>query len=135
MLSKLVRIGRDAEIKTLPSGTSLMSFPVAYDIGYGDKKRTQWLDCVMFGERVHKLAEYITKGKQLVIHADDVGVEEWQKNDGTGTGFKLSCKIVDVSLVSDGAGQSHTPPQPAAQRSATPQPAQSMDSFDPDIPF
>jgi single-strand DNA-binding protein len=35
------RIARDAELRTTQSGTSVCSFTVAVDAGYGDKKRTE----------------------------------------------------------------------------------------------
>tara|TARA_R110002153_G_C13332612_1_gene498574 strand:- start:8687 stop:9175 length:489 start_codon:yes stop_codon:yes gene_type:complete len=112
MFTKLVRIGRDAEIKYLASGTEVMSFPAVYDIGFGDKKRGQWIECVMFGGRCTKVVEYMVKGKQIVIYADDVGIDEWDKPDGSGKGFKLKCKLVSFDFVSGG----ELAQQPQAQR-------------------
>ena len=154
MLTKLVRIGRDSEMKYLPNGTAVMSFPAVYDIGFGDKKRGQWIECVMFGDRCTKVTEYMTKGKQIVIYAEDVGIEEWDKTDGTGKGFKLKCKLVSFDFVSEAKQpaqqQGHAPQQQAAQRQApqqAPQQAQppqgqpmgvsqqGMDQFDDNLPF
>lgn len=39
MLTKLVRIGRDAELRVLPNGTQVLNFPAVYDVGYGDNKK------------------------------------------------------------------------------------------------
>ena len=124
MLTKLVRIGRDAVVRALPNGTAVMDFPAVYDIGFGDKKRAQWIKCTMFGDRCHKVAEYILKGKQIVIYAEDVGVEEWVKNDGSGDkGVTMSCKIVSFDFVSNGEGGAAAQPQQQApqQRPQAPQ--------------
>ena len=155
MLTKLVRIGRDAVVRALPNGTAVMDFPAVYDIGFGDKKRGQWIKCTMFGDRCHKVAEYMLKGKQIVIYAEDVGIEEWVKNDGSGDkGVTMSCKLVSFDFVSGGElaqqPQQQAPQQrPQAQQQqpqqyqqqAPPQnqpmgvSQQGMDQFDDDIPF
>ena len=139
MLNKLVRIGRDAELRSLSNGTPLLNFPAVYDIGYGQNKKAQWLDCVMFGERATKVAKHLTKGKQIVIYAEDVCINEWDKQDGT-KGFKLACKLVSFDFVSDGTGGQQQAPQkqePQYQPPAQANPAQAMqDDFDTDdIPF
>ena len=148
MLTKLVRIGRNAEIRHLPNGTAVMNFPAVYDIGFGDNKKAQWIDCAMFGDRVENVAAHIVKGKQIVIYADDVGIDVWDKADGSGQGFKLKCKLVSFDFVSDGnRPQDNASAQPAsrpapqqanaqadAQRSS--QPAPMSDHYgDLDIPF
>jgi len=134
MLTKLVRIGRDAEVKYLPKGTAVMTFPAVYDIGYGDKKRGQWIECVLFGDRCAKVAPYLTKGKQIVIYAEDVGIDEWDKKDGTGKGFKLGCKLVSFDFVSE--GKREEAPQAAPQPAPAPQqPVAPVDMPSDDIPF
>jgi single-strand DNA-binding protein len=154
MLTKLVRIGRDAVVRALPNGTAVMDFPAVYDIGFGDKKRAQWIKCTMFGDRCHKVAEYMLKGKQIVIYAEDVGIEEWVKNDGSGDkGVTMSCKLVSFDFVSGGelAQQPQTQQRPQAQQQpqqpqqqappqnqpsgAHQQAPNNMDQFDDDIPF
>ena len=136
MFNKLVRIGKNAELRSLPNGTPLISFPAAYDIGYGQNKKAQWLDCTMFGDRATKVVDYILKGKQVVIYAEDVRIDEWDKPDGS-KGFKLACKLVSFDFVSDGTGVQQQAPQPQYQPPAQANPAQNMqDDFDEgSIPF
>lgn len=97
MLTKLVRIGRDAELRVSPNGTQVLNFSAAYDVGYGDNKKGQWIECAMFGKRAESLTQHFTKGKQIVIYADDVRVETYNKNDGT-QGVKLKCKLVEFDF-------------------------------------
>ena len=137
MFNKLVRIGRDAEMKYLTNGTAVLNFSAVYDIGYGQNKKAQWLDCTMFGDRATKVVDYILKGKQIVIYAEDVRIDEWDKPDGS-KGFKLACKLVSFDFVSDGTGGQQQAPQTQYQPPAQAQPAQNMqdmNSFDDDIPF
>lgn len=148
MLTKLVRIGRGAELRVLPNGTQVLNFPAVYDVGYGDNKKGQWIECAMFGKRAESLAQHFTKGKQIVIYADDVQVETYNKNDGT-QGVKLKCKLIEFDFAG-GQQQQQTggfqqqpqqAPQQAPQGTAgygmsgpTP-PQQPPMEFDQDIPF
>ena len=106
MFSKLIRLGRDAEVRYTQGGDAVAGLAMAYDIGFGDKKRSQWLDGALWGKRAESLAPYLKKGTQVVIYADDLEVEQFQKKDGT-AGVKLKCRIVDLSLVSGQQQQSN----------------------------
>lgn len=121
MMTKLVRIGRDAEIKYLPSGTAVLEVSAVYDIGYGDKKSSQWIKLAMFGERAEKLVTHFTKGKQIVFSIDDVKSEAWIKDGEAKSG--LAGKIVDFSFVSDGSQSSQQAPQQSAPQQAPQKPA------------
>lgn len=61
------RVGRDAELRSLQDGTKVLSFSVADDIGYGEKEKTQWLGCALFGKRAESLAQYVTKGSLVEV--------------------------------------------------------------------
>ena len=79
MFIKLVRIGKDAELKQSNSGKSFLSLSVVYDIGFGENKTSQWMSLVMFGAQAEKLAQHLTKGKQIVIRADELRTEVYQE--------------------------------------------------------
>jgi len=79
MFSKLLRIGRDAELRTTANGTSVCSIAGVYDVGFGDKKRPQWIDAVLWGKQSEALAPYLLKGNQVVIYADDLELETYTK--------------------------------------------------------
>ena len=160
MFAKLVRLGKDAELRSLNNGDKVASLAMVYDVGYGANKRSQWIEGTLWGKRAESLAEYLTKGSQIVLYADDVELETYPKNDGS-TGSKLKCRVNDISLISgqssqtvgggQGGQQSQQPQQqqqpPHSQgnyqqqqeaRQAMQQPHQPggfVDNFDDDIPF
>lgn len=114
MLIKLVRIGKDAEVKNV-NGKPLLNLSAAYDYGYGDNKKTQWLNLTMFGQQAEKLAPHLTKGKQIVIRADDVHIEEYNEKS------YLKATLQSIEFVSDGnRQQQQQPEQPRQQRQAPP---------------
>jgi single-strand DNA-binding protein len=65
-------IGRDAETKTLPSGTQVISFSVATNSFWKDnngeeRKNTQWHNIVAYGDGFAKFADRLTKGSQVFV--------------------------------------------------------------------
>lgn len=148
MFTKLVRIGRDAELRAISNGTSVVSLACVYDIGWGDKKKPQWIEAVIWGKQAESLARFLLKGNQVVIHADDVQLDVYKKNDGT-EGSKLKCRVEKVELVDkknadNNAGQQQAPQQPPQQAPQSQQQQQHQhlqnngfvsDDFDDTIPF
>ena len=110
MMSKLVRIGRDAEIRRTAAGKAVIGLACVYDIGYGDNKKSQWIEVAIWEKKAEALAPFLLKGKQVVIHADDIELETYQKNDGT-QGSKLKCRAINIDLTSGGQQQQQAPQQ------------------------
>ena len=81
MFSITGRLGRDAELKTTQGGTKVLSFSIPDDIGWGDKKRTQWINCALFGERAEKVAQYLTKGTMVEVHGQ-ASCRAWKDKGG-----------------------------------------------------
>jgi single-strand DNA-binding protein len=104
MFNKLVRLGRDAEIRYTANQKAVTSLACVYDIGWGDNKKSQWIEISLWGKQAESLTQYLTKGKQIVVYADDVELEEYQKNDGS-TGSKLKARAVNIDLTSGGQTQ------------------------------
>lgn len=95
------RLGRDAELRTTQGGEKVLSFPVANDIGYGENKTTQWVDCSIWGTRAEKLAPLLKKGREVSI-AGEVALREFERRDGT----KDKALTVRVSELDLHGGQS-----------------------------
>ena len=96
MFIKLVRIGKDAELKQSQSGKPFLNLSVVYDIGFGENKQSQWMSLVMFGQQAEKLAQHLTKGKQIVIRADELRTEVYQEK------AYLKGTLLSVEFVSSG---------------------------------
>ena len=152
MFIKLCNLGRDAELRYTRDNKPVLGLALAYSVGYGQNKRTQWVDGTLWGERAEKLSPHLTKGTKILIHGDDLELETYPKNDG-GQGAKIKCRIVNIEFagVAQYQGGQGTPQQgaPAAQPQCAQQaPAQAQpraapaqnepggfDEFSDDIPF
>jgi single-strand DNA-binding protein len=92
------RVGADAELRTTQSGEKVLSFRVANDIGFGDRKTTQWADCSYWGKRAEAVSGYVKKGDKITV-SGELKLEEYQKRDGT-PGSKLAVRVNDLDLAS-----------------------------------
>jgi len=92
----LGRLGRDAELQYSPEGKPRLNFTVATDYGFKDKKETEWTRCVLFGDQAETLAQYMTKGKQVLVDGR-LRTRSWEK-DGT-THYSTECIVGHVELV------------------------------------
>jgi len=97
MYSKLVRLTKDAELQTTQSGKQVCKISCCHDVGWGDSKRTVWIEATLWGDRGNKLAQYMVKGSQVVLHADDVEPDAYQGAKGLST--KLKMTVINVELV------------------------------------
>ena len=64
------RLGRDAELKKTKNDTSVCSFSVACEIGWGDAKKTEWVKVTLFGKRADGLAPYLKKGTAITVSGE-----------------------------------------------------------------
>lgn len=157
MLSKLVRLGKDAELATTAQGRAVCKLVCAYDVGWGDNKKTVWVDASWWGDRPAKVAQYLTKGTQIVIHADDVEPDAYQGKNGLSVKLKMTITNVELTARQQQAapaGQSYAHaqqyqqpqqyaqpspnaavPHASAYQQPAPQTSAQFPDFDDDIPF
>ena len=94
---ELIRLGRDSSLKQTNTGTSVCNLACAYDVGFGDNKKTQWIDVSVYGKQAENLAKYFVKGQQFLIYMRDIHVEEYTRNDGS-TGSRLKAVADDIKF-------------------------------------
>ncbi|MGB2063587.1 MAG: single-stranded DNA-binding protein [Marinomonas gallaica] len=124
-------LGRDAEVKHLPSGSTVCEFSVAVRSGYGDREKTTWVRCALFGKRAEgNLPQYLVKGAQ-VFCSGELELQEWEGQNGKGAAVAVTIDRLDLA-----GGKSEGAPQTQPQQQQAPaQPAaqpQSYGSFDTD---
>lgn len=101
MFIKLCHLGQPAVTSNTPQGNVVTTLSLAYSIGFGDNKQTQWIEAEFWGPRGEKLAPSLTTGRQLLVTANDLRVETFNRNDGT-PGAKLKCRVVNIEFANQG---------------------------------
>ena len=125
------RLGRDAEQKYLPTGTAVIEFSIAVDTGFGDKRRSFWIKCSMFGDRGPKLAQYLRKGQQVAV-SGEFDPRPYQAKDGAEK-VSLELRISAVELIGGKNDTQQSQPEPAPKPAPKPPAPNFYD--DDDIPF
>lgn len=140
------RLAADAELRYTPSGEPVLSFRVASDIGFGERKTTNWFSCQVWGKRGESLKNYLAKGQQVTVYGQ-LTLREWQDKSGV-KHLSPEVRINELSLqgsrnemgASGGMDYSHGAPakrqeEPVAPRRQEQNQSPRMDDFDEDIPF
>lgn len=133
-------IGRDAEVRSTPSGQTVLNVTVANNVGFGDRQQTLWIRVALWGRRAEgSLQNYLKKGQQVFV-SGELTQREYQANDGTmRTSLELNANVIDlVGKRNEQGGQSpqqnfSSPATEPTQQSSNSEPSQ-LDDFD-DVPF
>jgi single-strand DNA-binding protein len=76
------RLTKDAWTGATKDGKAMARFTVAEDVGYGDKKHTNFHDVALFGKRAEGgLVQYLVKG-QAVFIAGEIKIEQPREHGG-----------------------------------------------------
>lgn len=84
------RLGKDCEVKQV-NGKNVINFPVATEEGYGENKKTLWIDVAYWTDKTG-IAPYLLKGQQVVV-AGDVSMRKWE------TGAIVTMRADRIELV------------------------------------
>ena len=89
-------LGKDAEVKYLPSGAAVCEFSVAVKSGYGEREKTNWVRCAMFGKKAEgQLPGYLQKGTQVAV-SGELELQEWEGQNGKGAALSVSVQNIDL---------------------------------------
>ena len=80
-------VGQDAELRMLPSGGQVLSFPVAtrktWVTAAGVRQeKTTWIRCSVFGKRAAALAPLVTKGAHIFVPDAELTVSRKDTPEG-----------------------------------------------------
>lgn len=107
------RLGADPELKTTDKG-AVLKLRVAVNQGWGDKERTEWFGCALWGKRAEALARLLKKGDAVGI-VGRFSSREWEKDGAKRTALEVA--VDSLALLGgkpDGQGARPTP-KPAAR--------------------
>ena len=79
------RLGKDPELRSIPSGTSVAKFSLATDERFTDKsgekqERTEWHNIVVWGKLAEICGQYLRKGKLVYIEGS-IRTDSWDDKE------------------------------------------------------
>ena len=87
-------IVRDMEVKD--TGKCLVgNFTIANNVGYGEEQKTNFVNCVLFGDRVESLVEYLVKGCKVLIEGE-LAIEQYEVDNEKRYSTKVYVKSLEI---------------------------------------
>lgn len=75
-------LSKDISLTYVPSGTAVAKTSIAYSDGFGENKKTHFIDVVAWGKTAEALNSYCKKGSKVLL-VGVVQLEQWTAQDGT----------------------------------------------------
>lgn len=116
------RLGKDAEIKSTKDGKQYLSLTVANDIYANGETKTEWFNVSSFIDSDLKRAQYLTKGRFVII-SGDLAIEPRTNNGKLYLNMYIRANNIDMPRLGQGQN-SNSASQPAV--SAIPQTPSAM---------
>ncbi len=122
MLNKVILMGRltrDPELKSTPTGASVVSFSLAVERNFarqGEQRQTDFINCVAWRNQAEFLAKYFVKGQLLALSGN---LQTRQYDDKDGKRVYITEVVVDelhfAERRSDSQGAGMAPGAPVQQ--------------------
>ena len=120
-------LGRDPELKALPSGSQVASFSMATTRDYKDKdgnkqSQTDWHNIVLFGRQAEVASQYLKKGRPVFVEGrlqtrswDDKDNKKQYRTEVVVDRFQFGPSSTPGGAPKGGEGDAKADPSPAAQ--------------------
>lgn len=132
-------LGKDPEVKYMPSGDAVCNFSVATTDSWNDKssgdkvEKTEWHNVVMFKRLAEVAGEYLRKGSQVFIEGR-LQTRKWQYRDGNDR-YTTEVKADQMQMLGGRGGSAGAGASAAPQSAPPPAQARASGDFEDDIPF
>lgn len=136
-------LGKDPEVRYLPSGNAVANITVATSESWKDKttgqpvEQTEWHRVVFHGRLAEIAGEYLRKGSKVYLEGS-LHTRKWQDKESGQDRYKTEIKANTLQMLDGKQDGQQAEPQTAPQQSQALRPAPAaagMEDFDDDIPF
>ena len=133
------RLGKDPEIRSTPSGTSVAKFTIATDDRWTDKsgekqERTEWHNIVAWGKLAEICGQYLRKGKLVYIDGS-IRTESWDDKESGQKKYKTTIVADNMQMLDrksdDEGGGSYAGARKSSSTASAPQQMEE----DEEVPF
>jgi single-strand DNA-binding protein len=101
-------LGRDPEVRYLPSGNPVANFSIATSENYTDRngakqERTDWHNIVVYGKQAELCGQYLKKGRQVFVEGR-ISYRNYEAKDGSGKRYVTDIVAQRVQFLGGRAG-------------------------------
>jgi single-strand DNA-binding protein len=106
MINKVIlvgRLGKDPEIRSTPSGTSVAKFTMATDERFTDRNgekqdRTEWHNITVWGKLAEICGQYLRKGKLVYIEGS-IRTDSWDDKETGQKRYRTEIVARDMKML------------------------------------
>jgi single-strand DNA-binding protein len=100
-------LGRDPEVRALPSGQNVANFSVATKARFKDRngeqqERIEWHRIVAFGKLADNCQHLLSKGRQVYIEGR-LRTRQYEAKDGSGIRYQTEIVVLQMRLLGNHA--------------------------------
>jgi single-strand DNA-binding protein len=101
-------LGRDPEVRYMPSGQTLAKFPLATSESFNGRdgtrqERTEWHNIVVWGKQAELCGQYLKKGSQAYVEGR-ISNQTYEAKDGSGKRYRTEIVAQHVQFFGGRAG-------------------------------
>lgn len=93
----LGNLTKDIELRYLPSGSAIAKSSIAYTTGFGDNKKSHFIDVTFFGKLAETANQFLKKGSKVLLDGE-IHFEQWTAQDGSNRS-KHSLKVDEMKML------------------------------------
>ena len=133
------RLGKDPEIRSTPSGTTVAKFSLATDDRYTDKngekqERTEWHNIVAWGKLAEICGQYLKKGKLIYIEGA-IRTDSWDDKETGQKRYRTDIVANQMQMLDRKGDENGGGAYAGARKSTTSAVATAQADEDEDVPF
>lgn len=132
------RLGKDPEVRYMPSGDAMCNFDIAVGWKTKDKEGAEWVRISAFGKLAEICGKYLKRGSKVFI-SGRFKTRKWQDQNGNDRySTEINCEtmqMLDGAQSSNGQVSYQPQPQQATSGSYSSQQSAKDDEFDDALPF
>lgn len=121
------RLGKDPEVRHLPSGEAVASFSIAVGWKTKEKEGAEWVPCTAYGKLGEICGQYLKKGSQVFV-SGRFKTRKWQDKSGQDR-YTTEINIETMQMLGG------KPSSDGQHGSAGPAPSGNPSEFEDSIPF
>ena len=100
-------LGRDPEVRSLPSGQNVANLSLATTAQFKDRsgeqqKRTEWHRVVAFGKIADNCQRFLTKGRQVYVEGR-LTTRQYEAKDGSGKRIRTEIVALQMRMLGNRA--------------------------------
>lgn len=83
-MNKVILLGRlaaDPEVRYTGTGKAVVEFTLAVDRGFGENKKTSFINCIAWEKRAETIGNTLTKGRKVLVEGP-WAQQSWETTEG-----------------------------------------------------